>query len=411
MGAVAARARAPFALPLALAGALLGCATTSYERDLALATAAVSAGDASLDRAADSLAARVETLPPGAPEKALLLLELGSLELRRGDLTAAAARLEVADPLLDVVDLTKDPEGELSSWLFADAARPYRAPAYEKLMVNLLGMASRAATRDWRGALVEARRFAVVMRYLRDVEGLDAGGLERLAQALSAAVHEAAGRDGEARRLSVEARGETFDPKAPPAALPAEGGQGELVVVVLSGVLPRRVAQRVPVEEAARRARSPGTAKSLRQQGVSELDLVTLAGASGATEPVVTLDGAPAALLRADVEALARATFEQAAPTLAQAALTRAMTRSAVEGGVKGAGGSRGGTVQLASFVGALMRGSDVPDTRAWTTLPAKVALLRVGLAPGAHVVTVGDEAREVAVEAGRVHVEVVVTR
>lgn len=392
-----------------LALALGACASTSYERDLALAAAALASDHASLDRAADSLAARVESLPPGVPERALLLLELGSLELRRGDLAAAAARLEVADPLLDVVDLTRDPRGELSSWLFADAARPYRAPAYEKLMVNLLGMASRAATGDWRGALVEARRLAVVLRYLRD-QGLDAGGLERVAKALSAAVHAAAGRLPEARRLAAEVEGRPSDVASVPGVLPCEGGQGELVVVALSGVLPRRVARRVTVEEAAARARSPGTAGALRARGVKELELVELARASGTAQAEVVLDGAVTAPLRADVERLARATFERASSLLAQAALTRAMTRSAVGGGVQAAGGAGGG-VQLASFVSALMHRADVPDTRAWTTLPARVSLLRVPLPPGTHTVSVAGEAREVAIEAGRVRVEVVFAR
>lgn len=203
-----------------------GCAALpAYESEMQAARAALDRDDAEAARLA--LEARLASDGLGGAEAALLRLELATVALGLDDHRAAAAALAEADPLLEVVDLSRDDEGELASWLYADAARPYRAPTWEKLMVNVLGMASRMAAGDLRGALVEARRFEVMVRFFTDA-GADPGLVAPLGHLLAAAVHRATGRPAAAERHLATAGG-------PALPGPVASGEGEVLVVVLAG--------------------------------------------------------------------------------------------------------------------------------------------------------------------------------
>jgi hypothetical protein len=69
-------------------------------------------------------------------------------------------------------------------------------------------------------------------------------------------------------------------------------------------------------------------------------------------------------------------------------AITRLVTRFAVGEGIE-KGGGKGPLAILASLgAQATLTALDTPDTRSWETLPARVAIGRVRIAPGRHTVT-----------------------
>lgn len=380
---------------------LSACATGApYERDVAATHQALDAGQP--DRARASLEGLLADGRRDGPEGVLLRLELAVVALHQGLPAVAAGALGQADPLLEVVDLTKDDAGEVASWLFADAARPYRSPAWEKLLVNVLGMASRLAAGDRRGALVEARRFDVVARFFAE-RSQDPGRVLGVGRLLAGVAHEAVGRDRAARLYLDEAR----------AALPAlftdapDAGAGEVVVLVLAGRLPAKVAQPVDVDTAGQLATQPGAAQNLRELGVKELLLVGLAADRPLADAPVTVADLPITVAWADLAATARADFERVRPQLARAAITRALSRQTVRRTVASADGPGDGKgANLGHLLGGLLAGTmeagDTPDTRAWSTLPARLGVARLALAPGTYDVAAGDHVVTVEVRAGR---------
>jgi len=379
--------------------ALSACATGApYERDVAPTHAALDAGRP--DQARSSLEALLADGRRDGPEGVLLRLEVGVVALHQGLPAVAAGALAQADPLLEVVDLTKDDAGEVASWLFADAARPYRSPAWEKLMVNVLGMGSRLAAGDLRGALVEARRFEVVARFFNE-RSEDPGRVLAVGRLLAGVVHEANGRARGARLYLEQAR------EALPGLFTVSGGQrdGELVVLVLGGRLPPKISRPVDVDTAARLAVQPTAASNLRELGVKELRVVGLGADRPLEDVAVTVDGRALTVAWANLATTARADFERLTPKLAQAAITRAMSRQTVRRTVASADG-QGQTQGLGHLLGGILAGTmeatDTPDTRSWSTLPARLGVARLPVPPGSYTVTAGDHDATVEVRAGR---------
>src|SRR5690606_13727211 len=99
--------------------------------------------------------------------------------------------------------------------------------------------------------------------------------------------------------------------------------------------------------------------------------------------------------------------FEELKPRIIGSALTRMITRAAASGGIQAAGNAaaqgseNGGAIAALAFLGALavegtMVALDKPDTRSWTTLPARVYISRAMIPAGKHTIeirTVGSDA------------------
>ncbi len=412
----AERARAPTtasgppaaAAALLLATALAACATPHYAARLDGARAAVVRGDpASAVRRLDaSLAATAR----GAPGRPLLYAERGAALLRAGRPAQAAADLGRADSGLEVLDLTDDTRGALATKLFSGAAARYHAPAFEKLGLNVLGMAARAASGDVSGALVEARRLHVLDRFFA-ADGADPGAIRLLGRALAAAAFDLAGAPAEAARFAAEA--------GPGAARPALGqGQGELVVLAAWGLAPRRAVRWTPLSEAAAAA---GLSVPAAPKGATpRVGILTLQGASPPAASLRLDDEAVSWSLQADLAATARQTFQAARPLLARAAVQRARLRTASGAAVERAAG-KGRTI-LGALLGnvavAATGAGDVPDTRSWTLLPGRLGLLRLAVAAGPHRVCLVSAAADraprcvdVDVRARRTRLAIVVTR
>lgn len=103
-------------------------------------------------------------------DAALLLLDRAVI-LQQLELHELSARdLQIADKQVEMLDFSRSTADEIGKYLFSDDTGPYKAPPYEKLMVNTINMVNYLVRGDLNGARIEARRFAVMQKYLKDNE-------------------------------------------------------------------------------------------------------------------------------------------------------------------------------------------------------------------------------------------------
>jgi hypothetical protein len=178
----------------------------------------------------------------------------------------------------------------------------------------------------------------------------------------------------------------------------AETGEAELLVVVGFGRTPQKVPVRIPIGlaltivAAHMSPRDHARANELAAKGlVTWINYPTLARGKGRYAiPTFALDGRPVALEQAlDIEAEVRAAWRKKEGTIVLAAVTRMIARM-VAGEVAQRATSRNGSpvgllVGLATT--ATLSAFDTPDTRSWSTLPARVAIARLRIPAGEHTV------------------------
>ncbi|KYF70772.1 hypothetical protein BE11_02145 [Sorangium cellulosum] len=366
-----------------------------------------------------------DELPALQGDNALLLLDRGNVLLSMDRYKLSARDLGTADKSIDLLDMSRGAADELGKYLFSDDAGPYRAPAHEKLLINTVNMMNYLAQRDLGGAKVEARRLVVMQKYLRDHEGETA--LIGLGSYLAGFAFEKSGQPEEAllhyddalrhgpypslrRPLRALTRGEPRSPRIaaliegvePPPPL-AEAGEAELVVVVGFGRVPQKVPQRLPIGLALTLVASDisptdrARADELAAKGlVTWVNYPTLArGKGGYSIPTLKIDGRIRPLDQAlDVEAQVRAAWKKNEGTLILSAITRTVARiaagEAAQGATEAAAEDSG---PLGLLVGLLTSATltvlDTPDTRGWSTLPARVAIARLRVPAGTHDVVV----------------------
>ena len=433
---------------LALVGAvalalLEGCASHS-ERTLPVRTAldvadapgAIAALDALMDvKSPDELPRDLGS------DGALYVLDRGSIQQSVGAFERSKRDLEAADKAVDMLDLAHDAKDDIATYVFSGSSGKYQAPPYEKLLVNTLDMINYLELKDLNGARVEARRLAVMQRYIADDlhEGdnpvLGLGGL------LAGFTFEQSDQADEALRWYDQAlqfsgframrepvrrllgRGQYRSPRlreleggAPPAAAPAEQpSDGEIVLVIGYGRVPHKIAERVPIGLAltwmsgALAPNDVAAANALAAQGlVTWVNFPTLGPERGGYGlPVATLDGRGLELVEAvDVTRQVRAEWKKVEGKIIASAITRMIARYAA-GSVAGAvAGQKNGLVGLLVSLGtqATLTALDTPDTRSWETLPARIAVARVRVPPGHHTVRIEarGEARTVPVDVER---------
>ena len=173
---------------------------------------------------------------------------------------------------------------------------------------------------------------------------------------------------------------------------------GELLVIVSFGRVPAKYAKRVPIGLAltyASNALSPGDrqrASYLAAQGlVTWVNYPELGKARGQYDiPEMAVDGSWQTLEGiVAVDREAKRAWEAARGTVVAAAITRMLTRVVAGEAIRR--GSGGGTLGALLSLGtqATLTATDTPDTRSWSTLPARIAFGRLRLPPGEHVVYV----------------------
>lgn len=356
-------------------------------------------------------------------DDALLLLDRATILQSMDRFDLSKRDFGAADKAIDVLDLSRDAAHDVGKYLFSDDVGPYRAPAFEKLLVNTFNMMNYLTRHDLSGARVEVRRLEVMQRYLKD-KG-EATSLLGLSSWLAGFTYEKSAKKSAALDhyeealaykayatlrdpLRVLAGGQPTRPRidallAGAEALPsvAETGECELVVVVGYGRVPPKVPTRIPIGLALTLVAhdlSPedhATANELAAKGlVTWVNFPRLGKSRGRYEiPELWVDGRPAALEHAiDVEAEVRREWEEKEGTVILSAITRMLTR-AIAGELVHRGTAAAGDSEAAGIIGlfaglatsATLTVLDKPDTRSWVTLPSNVAIARLRVRPGQH--------------------------
>lgn len=411
------RIRIASLLALVLATAA-GCATYSdYTRAARerLSRGDFAGGEAELNRMLGVESSR-ELPTEWGSETALAILERATVLQAMRDYATSARDFQVADKELELLDLANDDAGTLGKYLFSDDATRYRASPTEKLLLNALNMVNYLARGDLQGAAVEARRFTVMRKYLQDYfPGTSHGAFGAY---LAGFVFEKRGEWDVALRYYDEVLAEAQAPSlaepirrvaaqgayrtgrieqilAAGTAAPLGPDEGEILVVVKTGRVPAREPARLPIGAALGLAANHVSGDTtILEHGmfkvVSYPELVPRAQHfDGATLQIgaspVSLDPVT------DVEAEVVREYEAARPKIVGAALTRMIARALAAEGARAAGKqhSRGLGFLAAALVEGAMVAADKPDTRSWSTLPARVHLARVRVPAGRHQVTV----------------------
>jgi hypothetical protein len=355
-----------------------------------------------------------------------------SIVLQQLDMYALSSRdLELADKRIEVLDFSRSSLDDISKYMFSDDAGPYQAPAYEKLLINTMNMVNYLARGDLNGARIEARRFGVMQRFISEHES-HGKSLSGPGSYLSGFVFEHSNQPGEALRYYDEAlqygafasltepvrRLSQRDSYSSPrlralldqASAPqnAEAEFGEVLVVVNYGRVPAKIAHRVPIGLALTLAStymSPADrskANYLAAQGlVTWVNYPTLGKPSnewGAPEFFVDSGQLPLeGMLAVDLEA--KRAWKEAEGAVVASAITRLLTRVVAGETTRRAAG--GGVVGALLSLGtqATLTATDTPDTRSWSTLPARIAFGRARVPPGKRVIRLrvhGVEKRQV---------------
>jgi hypothetical protein len=358
-------------------------------------------------------------------DNALLLLDRATI-LQSMDAFGLSARdFGAADKAIDVLDLSRGAAADVGKYLFSDDSGPYRAPAFEKLMINTFNLMNYLAQRDLNGARIEARRLEVMQRYLADRK--DVTSLNGLGSYLAGFTYEKSGKKDPAlnhyeealqfgdfttlreplRVLTAgESRSKRIDALTKgmgPFPSPTEAGDSDLVVVVGYGRVPPKVPTRIPIGLAltlVSGALSPNdhaVANELAAKGlVTWVNFPRLGKSRGKwAMPSLSVDGRPVALEHAiDIEAEVRREWKDKEGTVILSAITRLIARAVAGEILHRSAASQGKGAGLAGLVAGLATTAtlavlDTPDTRSWVTLPSNVAIARLRVKPGQHKVRI----------------------
>lgn len=371
-------------------------------------------------------------------DNALLLLDRALVLQQIGDYEHSARDLRVADKQVEMLDFSRSTSDEIGRYLFSDDSGPYKAAPYEKLMVNTMNMLNYLVRGELAPARVEARRFEVMRKYLQEHEDPGAALLgpgsylagfifEKSGQPQAALRHyDEALQAGDfpslhvpIRRLAAQASYRTpriervlqqleAEPSAPSGASSAPNDEpgseanleqdtvpetAEILLVFNYGRIPAKVAQRVPIGLAltyASGAISPADharANELAAQGlVTWVNFPSLPKPRGAYpvprarvgEQVVSLDRVP-------IDELTVKSWLAVRGSVVTAAITRAITRVVAGQAIQHSTQNSPLGLLASLATQATLTATDTPDTRAWSTLPARIALARVQIRPGKH--------------------------
>lgn len=403
----------------------------------------------------------------------LLLLERATLLQALGRYDLAARDMMAVDQRMEWLDIDGEKSADLAKYLYSGSATPYRAPAYERMLLNVLNMVNFLAMGKFQGAKVEARRFRLLEEFFA-ADGQDTVVPELLATGnyLSGVAFEGArdydnaarhygkawsyghrsdelrqrivdlsrltGWDGAGVVTDANGLKEIFaQARLEGAMRPAEyrrkNVDGELVIVVQSGLAPYKIPQRVPIGQALIIAGHHRGRHSLSATQVAHVHSLSAQGlVKWVNFPVLTESTRPrrvnvfvegVAVQReriADLSRQVRSAWQDIAGALIGTAILRMVARAAA-GGATRVGSQVAAQAKDAPAIGALgwlaglavegaLAAADVPDTRSWTTLPAMIHVARVDAEPGPRSIAVAVDGRTDtrAVEVGQTGLKVV---
>lgn len=382
----------------------LGSGCGGYARSVAQARHALEQGKA--ERAQQHINQALEDAPD--PHLPLLHLERAIARHQLGDLRGASADYQLADDALEVLDYTSATAEEVSSYLYSDDAAPYRPPAYEKALINLLNLMSYLERGDLSGARVEGKRFLVYVDYFKDLARQGEASMSALTPllglgaslgaytALSLKDLESARRwSGSYEQLNLLIDDELAQQQAPQGAQRAR-----LLILSASGLIAHKRPVRLGLGSTLMylsahpgHGMSASEHRALQRSALSAsvkwVNFVELTRARPHLSGEGQLKGLPepvTPLFTVNLSALASAEFKRSQAKMLAAAVTRLLTRSVIGAGSKSLAkrqlGPLGGLLVGLAVEGGLSA-ADTPDTRGWSALPDQLSLYWLSLPPG----------------------------
>ena len=103
----------------------------------------------------------------------LLLLERATLLQAQRNYEMSARDMMAVDGRLEWFDIEGEGIEQLAAYFYSEDVKAYRAPAYERMLLNTLNMLNFVGMSDLEGARVEARRFRQLEQFY-----LESGGAE-----------------------------------------------------------------------------------------------------------------------------------------------------------------------------------------------------------------------------------------
>lgn len=385
-------------------------------------------------------------------ENTLVLLERATLMQALGKYEVAARDMMLADQKLDWLDIGAQGKAKIGKYMYSGTSVRYRAPPYERFLLNTLNMVNFLALRDWEGAKVEARRFGILEQFFLDKQQRNVlPGAVGFGNYLGGVAFEAAGEYREAARRYVKAWHYGTQPERlrerlaalcsmigyKPSELVDVGDlskldeavagadppsfeeyrkryvDGELIVLVQTGLVPYKVPKRYPILQALQYSETRGAYAGSVALSAEERSRARELAVSGALKwvnfPALSEKGLPPSRnvsLRVDddssgfgslldVEKQVEHAWRQISGALMAAAISRTLvravagtaTREAVQSSNADGAGLLGVFAQIAVEGG--MAAADRPDTRSWSLLPGEMRLRRLDVSPGSHQVEV----------------------
>lgn len=426
-------------------GMVAGCSTyTDYTRD---AQRAVADGD--VERAIWHLNEHLEVDEfDGQPseltdEITLLLLERATLLQAQGYYEAAARDMQLIDDHLEWMDLGSSTADDILSFTYSADAGDYEAPPHERLLLNTMNMINFLVLGQEQAARVEARRFNVMKEFYLDTEPDEiVTGILGLGNYVAGITFELDGEYRESVRYYVEAYsfgvwpeadekrlldlinltgydgralgerqglvGNLFEraerrPRIDTSTYEQVHLTGDTLIVVQTGLVPYREAERIQIESALQRSkRSRYSDNHLDSEVLEGIDSLQSSGTLNwlnttsletrglPTDRRATLiiDGTELMLQHPiDLTEQIKQEWENIARVALAAGISRAVTRYVLSEGV-----SRGVEALTDSsawgwlaglFTSVSLSVADTPDTRSWTSLPDDIHLVRIQLPKG----------------------------
>ena len=417
----------------------------------------------------------VEELPTNFDgERALLLLERATLLQAMGDYRTASRDMILVDDRMEWVDLQSGSAASVLRFLYSDDVGVYRPPPHERLLLHTMNLINFMAASELSSARVEARRFHILQDYFLDEESRKVlPVILGLGNYLAGAAFEASHDYDEAVRFYTRAHlygtwPETDDTRLldllaltdykgfdlgdlqgranllidrvksrerPDRRTYQQRHQtGDTLVVVQTGLVPYRRAERVPLVTALQyssRSSHSGIYLSTSDRNQA-MHLYRRGVVTWINAPVLTKQGLPprrTVTLEVDSRSM-RLThpisiadqvekgWEVIGATAMAAAISRAVTRAVAGESTRmvtdAVAQQQGATVLVAGVLSWLisfavegsMAAADTPDTRSWTSLPADVHLVRMKLPAGSHQLDIKHggrtDTRQLEVESNR---------
>ena len=379
----------------------------------------------------------------------LILLERATLLQAMGKYKLAARDMMIADQQLDWLDIGAQGKAKIGKYMFSGTSVKYRAPPYERLLLNTFNMINFMAMGDFEEAKVEARRFTIIEHffvndddkqilpeslafgnYLGGVSFEAAGDYREAARYYGKAWHYGLQTDAFRRRLGDLLQMTGYKPNDILAQqsdelskldLEVDKGEplshaeyrkkyvdGQVLVIVQTGMVPYKEGKRYPIGRALTYASAHHHHYALTAEERRQANELAVSGAlKWISFPVLTEQGLPPTRavdlaidgsehpihMGTNVERQVEHGWDQIAGALMAAAITRMITRAvagaAAREGVKAATQKSGLGVLAQVAVEGGMAAADTPDTRSWSMLPARVRFTRKKLGPGRHQVEV----------------------